>query len=300
MKTITLSNDHLSLAILPEVGGKIASLRSLATGREWLWTNLHLPIATPEYGASYVEKQDFGGWDEIFPSVSPAKVDGLDIPDHGDLAVLPWQVLEQSDSRVKMVVITRFAPVRFERTLTLEGAQVRAEYRMTNLGGKPVPYLWCAHPLVALEPGMTIDLPTGGATRIDGGVGVTAGASFAWPQAPGLPRLDRVPDPAAPGFRPFAAKLFTAKGAVGEVAIGAPDGREKLRLQWDATDAPYLGLWLNCRGWSGCGSAPYFNLGVEPATAPFDDLGAAMQDGSGRFLAPGEMRSWAMTLTIGG
>lgn len=298
MKKIILSNAHLSLAILPEVGGKISSLKSVKSGRQWLWLNPHLPIAVPVYGASYVEKMDFGGWDEIFPSVSPARMEGLDIPDHGDLAVLPWQVVEQSANYVKMAVTTRFAPVMFERTLTLEGVQLRADYRMTNLGDKPVPYLWCAHPLVALEPGMTIELLAGTPMRIDGGVGVLAGAQFVWPQPPGLPNLSRVPDPATPGFAPFAAKLFTAKDAVGEVAIGAPDGREKLRLQWDASDAPYLGLWLNCRCWSGCGSAPYFNLGVEPATAPFDDLGAAMREGSGRYLAPGEIRSWSLAVVV--
>lgn len=298
MKTLTLSNDRISLVVLPEIGGKIASLKSLKTGREWLWLNPHLPMAPPIYGASYVEKQDFGGWDEIFPSVSPAKVQGFDIPDHGDLAVLPWEVAEQSATGVRMAVTTRFAPVMFERALTLEGATLRADYRMTNLDSKPVPYLWCAHPLIALEPGMTIELPVGGNMRIDGGVGVQAGANFAWPQAPGLPNLSRVPDPAAPGFQPFAAKLFTAKGAVGEVAIGSPDGREKLRLTWDAADAPYLGLWFNCRGWSGCGSAPYFNLGVEPATAPFDDLGAAMKDGSGRHLAPAKTQAWSFKVTL--
>lgn len=298
MKTIHLSNNRFSLAILPAIGGKIASLQSVKSGREWLWTNPHLPMAAPVYGASYIEKQDFGGWDEIFPSVSPATVEGFAIPDHGDLAVLAWEVVEQSATRVKMAVTTRFAPVCFERTLALDGAHLCVDYRMTNLGAKPVPYLWCAHPLIALEPGMSIGLPTGGAMRIDGGAGVQAGASFAWPHAPGLPALNRVPDPGAPGFAPFAAKVFTAQGAVDEVAIGAPDGSEKLRLAWDKADAPYLGLWLNCRGWSGCGSAPYFNLGVEPATAPFDDLGAAMKDGSGRHLAPGETRSWSLKVTL--
>lgn len=305
MKTLTLSNDHLSLVILPEVGGKIASLRSLSSGREWLWTNPHLPTALPVYGASYVEKQDFGGWDEIFPSVSPAQVAGFGIPDHGDLAVLPWEVLEQSNTRVKMAVTTRFAPVMFERTLTLEGAQLQADYRMTNLGNKPVPYLWCAHPLVALEPGMTIELPAGTPMRIDGGVNVPVGKDFSWPFSASLSRhmpdggpLSRIPNPKADGFLPFAAKLFTAKGAVGEVAIGSPDGREKLRLTWDAADAPYLGLWLNCMGWSGCGSAPYFNMGVEPATAPFDDLGAAMMEGSGRWLGAGESRAWALGVAL--
>ena len=295
---IEIANEFLKLAIVPEAGCKITGLQSVKTGRQWLWANPFLPVAAPVYGASYVEQLDSGGWDEIFPSVAPDHTGGLSIPDHGDLAQLPWQVLSQSATRLAAAVTTRFAPVRFTRTLTLEGNRLQADYRMENQGEKSVPYLWCAHPLIALEPGMRIELPQGTTMRIDGGVGVAAGTSFAWPHAPGLPALDRVPDPGQAGFAPFAGKMFTAQNAVDTVAIATADGSEKLRLSWDRQSAPHLGLWLNCRGWSGCGSAPYFNLGVEPATAPFDALSAAVQDGSGRLFAPGASAAWSLTVTL--
>jgi len=71
-----------------------------------------------------------------------------------------------------------------------------------------------------------------------------------------------------------------------------------LRLSWDKADAPSLGLWLNVRAWSGSGSPPYFNLGVEPSTAPCDDLTTAIKSGHGRHLAPGETHSWEFTLAV--
>lgn len=296
--TLQLANDRIHLTIEAAAGGKITSLRDLRSGREWLWQNPHLATQPQAYGTSYVEKLDSGGWDEIFPSVGPCQVDGWTIPDHGDLVSLPWEVMAQRDHQLEMAVDTRFADCRFTRTLVLEGSSVRAIYRLENRGQVKVPYLWCAHPLIAIEPGMQIVLPKGGEMRLDGGVNVPVGQQFSWPDLPGLTAVDMIPAVDAPGFKPFAAKMFTAANAVDSVALRTADGKESLALQWNRADAPFLGLWLNGRAWSGCGSAPYFNLGIEPATAPFDLLTDALADGSGRWIAAGETRTWEMVLSL--
>ncbi|MEO5714410.1 MAG: hypothetical protein ABIT37_13060 [Luteolibacter sp.] len=296
--SIILENDRLSLTIEPAAGGKISSLRNQRTGREWLWQNPHIAIEAKPYGTSYVEQLDSGGWDEIFPSVGPCQPDGWTIPDHGDLVSLPWAVISVTADRVEMSVDTRFADCRFSRVLHLDGNTLRAAYRLQNKSAEKVPYLWCAHPLIAIEPGMQIVLPEGVSMRLDGGVNVPTVEPFSWPALPGLTNIDMIPDVNAPDFKPFAAKMFTAAGAVAAVALRTADGAESLRLNWDRKDAPFLGLWLNCRAWSGCGSAPYFNLGVEPATAPFDLLTDALAAGSGRWLGAGAVREWEMTMCI--
>jgi hypothetical protein len=288
---IVLENSSLRVVVDPAMGGKITSLRDQRSGREWLWRNPHLEARPLRYGASYVEELDTGGWDEIFPSVSPCLVAGHEIPDHGDLVSLPWEVIDASANFLEMAVTTRFAKCRFTRSLRLDGESLEIRYGLENRGDTTVPWLWCAHPLVAIEPGMRIDLPQGTAMRVDGGVRVEPGESFRWPHLPGLPPLDVI----SSGDPSFAIKMFTAAGSVGEVGIVAPDGR--LGLSWDREAVPFLGLWLNCHAWSGCGSAPYFNLGVEPATAPFDSLADAMADPSGRELAPGESQGWSLLVS---
>lgn len=292
---ITLENSCLRLTIDPAIGGKITRLQDVRTGREWLWKNPHLSQTPQPYGASYVETLDTGGWDEIFPSVSPCQIESLVIPDHGDLVFLPWEVIDVSPLSLEMAVTTRFASCRFTRWLHLEGETLRVDYQLENLGTESIPYLWCAHPLIAIEAGMSLELPAGTPMRVDGGVGVAGGTAFAWPHAPGLPPLDRIPDPRVDG--PFAAKLFTAAGSVAEVSLTTADGGNSLRLAWNAEDAPFLGLWLNCGAWSGCGSAPYFNLGIEPATAPFDSLIDAISADSHRRLGPGETRCWSLEIS---
>ena len=101
-------------------------------------------------------------------------------------------------------------PCRLTRTLSFEDGALRIDYRLANEGDRPAPYLWCAHPLVAIEPGMTLGIPAGTPMRVAGIVGGTEGLSgFEWPHAA------RISGPfrdsgytAAAGFRPFAIKMY--------------------------------------------------------------------------------------------
>ena len=68
-----------------------------------------------------------------------------------------------------------------------------------------------------------------------------------------------------------------------------------LGLSWNPSEIPYLGLWVNNGGWSGCGSEPYFNLGIEPATLPIDNLTNAENP---PVLQPGETRCWSLEVTL--
>lgn len=298
MRSITLENETISITILPEAGGKIWSLRNRNTGREWLWHNPHLPLKPPAYGASYVETMDCGGWDEIFPSVSPCDLQGMQVPDHGDLAALPWEVVEHECNRLKTRVRTRFADCMFDRTLQLKHRRLRIEYRLSNQSTVPVPYLWCAHPLIAIEPGMTIVLPEQTPMLSRGGVNIPEIHSFAWPSLSPATRLDTIPDPKNPDSSPFAIKMFSAKASTSQVEIKSTDGNESLLLAWNPEDIPHLGMWLNAGAWSGCGSNPYFNLGLEPATAAFDSLADALAAGEACILPPGESHSWQLEIAL--
>ena len=180
MKKLHIENDWLRLTLLPEVGGKISSLHHKHGGRQWLWANPHLPHNLPSYGASYTSLMDSGGWDEIFPSVAASSFAGLAIPDHGDLVGLPWLVDDFGAAHVTMSTRTRFADCHFQRELRLDGETLCVTYRLHNRSKVVIPYLWCAHPLIALEAGMRIILPSGILIKNRGGIGVD-GSDFSWP-----------------------------------------------------------------------------------------------------------------------
>ena len=306
---VDLMNARMALTVIPELGGKITSCRDLVTGREWLWTNPHLAQRLPVYGASYVAEFDTGGWDEIFPSVSPCRIrrDGreIDVPDHGDLWGVPWMVAEEKEAIdgeavLRLEAECRSLPCRFQRTIQLHPFRAEAilQYRLMNPSTQRCPFLWCAHPLVALEPGMTIQLPLQSPMQVDGVAGdldLPRGICFAWPQV-GQCDFSRVPEAGSVGDG-VAAKVFTPAGTSTTARVRAADG-SGLALTLCGEPSRYVGLWINYRAWSGCGSAPYLNLGLEPASAPCDSLADAVAAGQALWLEPQAEMSWQIRLNL--
>lgn len=286
-----LTHDTAQMVIVPERGGKIVSLCHLPTGTEWLWLNPHLPWRPPAPTDSYVERHDLGGWDECFPTVAPTTVDGVTWPDHGDLWWRPWESALRDDG---LWMGTEGAGYRFERTIRPVVGGFRLDYAVSNQGSDLLPYLWCAHPLLCTEPPLEIEL-TGRPRLYLGNRSALgeAGESHRWPTIAER-TLRTVGKPSG-----LAAKLFV-EVETGEVDLCHPGGAT-LSFRWPVEALPILGLWLNEEGWSGSGSAPYCNLGVEPATGAPDDLAVALHEwGGARFLPPGETHRWWLEITLGG
>ena len=76
--------------------------------------------------------------------------------------------------------------------------------------------------------------------------------------------------------RRFAKKLFVRSPDSGSVEVRLNDPREQLVMTFDPDELPWVGLWINNRGWSGCGSEPYLNLGLEPSMTPYDSVSEAI------------------------
>ena len=248
-REIELVSARLRVTVLPELGGKIARLTSRASGREWLWRNPHLPYRAAAPGDSYVALHDTGGIDECFPEV------------HGEVFGRPWT--EERGGTALAFSTDRY---RLERTLQLGDAALELAYALENRSARELPFVWCLHALLAIEPGMRLELP--GSEEI-------------------------VPGPE----RRFAEKRFFAAGR-GEVGLQTADGREALRFAFDPAEIPFVGLWQNFGGWSGAGTAPYFNLGLEPSIGDADSLADARARGTAGVLAPGARRTWRVTLAI--
>jgi galactose mutarotase-like enzyme len=311
---VVLANDSLRLVVIPDVGGKIVSLQSLASGREWLWKNPYLPLRRPPAGATNFGMFDAGGWDEVFPTVDPCRVPespwgDRTLTDHGELWYRPWRivsarVMPHEAAELTLAVDDADLPFRFERSLTLAAGSgaLAASYELTNRSDRPLPYLWAAHPLLAIEPGDSIRLPEGSRTTSTGSVNLDfadAGASFAWPTA----RLASgetidfagVPDRAAC----IAAKLFAENVASGGIEIVAPDRDCFLRLSSDSEQVSHIGMWLNYGAWSGAGTESYFNAGIEPTNAPADNLSSATEQRTARLLLPGNTDRWSFSVRVG-
>lgn len=286
-----------TVTVLPTWGAKIASLLD-SDGREWLWHNPYLPWQLPNAATSYVREADMGGWDECFPAVGPgpyplAPWQGRPIRDHGEVWAHAWQAEAAGDS-LRCVTQGDEFPYRLARTIRLAPDEPAFElvYELTNLSKAPFAHLWCAHPLLAIKPGMQLLLPAGSPVRT---TSRALPARFTWPRAG---ELDFSQAPAHDAG--WAAKLYVGPLTEGWAALRDPETGRELRFEFDPTEVPYVGLWLNYGSWSGAGSAPYYNLGLEPCTGAPDDLASAVDPAWNAFatVAGYSTRTWSVRVRL--
>lgn len=295
-RRVTVSNSHLSISMLPELGGKVTSLRKGA--REWLHLNTNFNLIRPVYGSSYIHDFDSGGWDECLPSIAGEREDslGLEIPDHGELWGLPWSCgVERLEREIHLCAVVKSEKFGFEfrRTIIVpaEEAQIRIFYTLINLTERPFPYLWSAHPILTIEPNMRISLPANSPVRLNSPENTPTGL---WPFLDPSTQVDIVPSPEAA----IARKLFVGPLAEGWVSLTAPNG-DMLRYGFDVKDIPFVGLWQNYGGWSGNASfAPYYNLGIEPCSGMPDSLQTAQVWTTCPTLPPYQTSTWALTISF--
>ena len=308
---ICMQNDALAITILPAAGGNIPELIDRRTGRNWFWQNPHIPITDDRQGEDYGRDLDSGGWDEVLLSISPDQLDvpnglGRRISDHGDLLRQHWAAERINDQHGNdccvMSVAGQTLAYEFRRIITLQRDRPRLEfaYGLRNNENFSWPWYWTAHALLDAQPNMKINLPQGLPFHIDNdppgldcarewpamktehGESIDLSASFAM----------------SDDTRYFASKVFVRSPDSGSVDVTISDSSERLTMQFDPEVLPWLGLWINNRGWSGCGSDPYLNLGLEPATTPYDSVSQAIDNDAAIWLEPGESRQWSLTVEL--
>ena len=268
-RSYRLRNDFLSIEVVPELGAKIASLRNLATGREWMWR--------PRPDAKlFRNKQKDGfdastliGADECLPTITPCQFHGRDLSDHGEVWSTPWVVDEAALSAQQIQTIIRLpiSPFELRRSISLQENEILFDYRLTSLSSKPERFLWAFHPLMPLEHGDSVELPSHiTSVKIGSVKGVAASASnrWSWPEpAPGL-RLDQMDF----GTGAFAyAKLFAEFAEGAEGFAGIRKGQERLLFRFDTAQISAAGLWFSRGAWNG-----HTHMAIEPTNASTDSL----------------------------
>lgn len=312
-----LSNAVVEAVVIPALGGKIASMRSLVTGREWMWRNPHLPYRPGVYGSNYVETYDTGGFDECFPTVGECVYTqqpwaGKSVPDHGELYAMAWDVVsvEQGEQEASVTLATQgtLSLYRFERRLSLvkDANRFRLAYEVTNPCEEPIPFIWAGHAIMQLEPGMRLRLPKGTRCWLDfcPDACLTLPTPVSWPYMRHAEQGDinvaEFPDPTAEDFKPYAGKFFSSAFEEGWAALETADDSEAFIYHFDPARIPHFGFWINCGKWSGAGTKPYYNLAFEPLIGDRETLEQAREAGRHREIAAGGSIDWELEIELQG
>jgi galactose mutarotase-like enzyme len=300
---VELRGADSRVVVVPSLGGKIAEL--WLGGREWLWHSPVLPLAPGSDGDSYVETADTGGVDECFPTQGACRIPGwvrgfggVELPDHGEL----WSQVPEMDVRTsRSGQIARCSwtgyrlPYRLDRAVRIDqDGVVHVSYAVINDGREKMPFVWSMHPVFPLGEHTRVRLPAGARLRVFAQHGIDLGEPRSEHQWPFIRGGGKVHDFSVPHAiaRKFACKLFVD---VPEGEAGLVEGDLELRFQWDPTQIPHVGLWVNKRGWTPFRDGePYMNLALQPAIGAPDTLVDALGDWkSVAWLDPGETRRWA-------
>jgi galactose mutarotase-like enzyme len=301
---LVLETPSLRFVTVPGMGAKIVSLFDKRAAREWLLPPTGRDFKPVAYGAPFVD-QDMSGWDEIFPTTDACKypIDGPyrdnALPDHGEVWALPWQVVSVTQSSISLSTVGRALPYRLSRTVRVsDGQRITIEFEAVNTGSEPFVALWAAHPQFAVDARTRIVLPE----SVDRVVNVhpvgdwpESGRVYPWPEAQTQSgvrfSLDRIGSADLHSCRKFYA---LPDEPVNWAALQQNGTGEWVRLSWDTSQIPYLGIWVDEGTYN-----PLPTAALEPTTGFYDRLDTAWRNNAVMNLQPDEPVCWSLDIELG-
>lgn len=275
---IQLRNERVRIRILPERGGKIASVYDLSHAFELLYQpNGEYPPLRP--GMAFSDG-DASGFDDVFPSMGekwhdPSVGQDRALPDHGEIWTSSMEVDSVTEKTVRMHTRGQSFPFRYDKELSLLARGVRERITVTGTGKEPFPCLWVCHCLMRAEAGMRFEFPEGSGA-------IECVPECSWPpegQAVTALRDLQVPPPDGTMMKFY----FRDPVQTGECAVSYPLSGVCAVLRFHPEQLPYLGFWITAGGYRG-----ERNFAFEPASGYYDTLGKAAESGRLPVLRPGE------------
>jgi hypothetical protein len=298
-RAITLTDQRLEVVVLPERGAEIHALRDLATGVDVLFHapwGLAPPGSPPRAGADghgFLERYA-GGWQELFPSVNdPTTYDGVAIPFHGEVALLPWDVAEVDGSLVCRVECSA-TPLSLERRMRFERDALVLEETVTNRSERAAHFVWGHHCVVGppfLERGCRLDAPVRTIVTLpemwEDTARLAPGRRSAWPHAAAR-EGGNVDLRAVPGTESDSHDdVYLTDVIDGYVAVTNPRLGLTFRLEFDPAVFRWIISWQPYGGARAEPLAGSYALGIEPWTGRLA-LGDAVAAGEALSLGGGE------------
>lgn len=303
-EAVALVTEDLSVTVLPNLGAKIISIVSRRTAREFVWRDPHRKVGLIAEGSLYGDN-DVSGIDDCFPTIDPCRYPGDDfadisLGDHGDVWSRRWDWAVKGDE-VVFQLCGESLPFVLEKSFKISTgrASLTMSYSLSVSGDVPLDYQWTGHPLFRADQCTRIEVPHGREARVGFAVGdrlAVDGSPWPWPIAPGRKN-------AAPGCNVSlvgSADLgVNEKYWLGATETGCvlryEDPTEEMRVGFDPTTLPWLGICVNYGGWPD--AHPGYWIAIEPSTTRYDSFAETWAAGLERRVRPGESHQWWWSLS---
>ncbi len=316
MKVIFLTSEELSVAVIPELGGCMMSLKHLPSNTEML-ASIREPrqIETYREGAPTDNLLDLtliGGWYEVVPNAGyRSSYEGAEFGLHDETAYLSWKAEydedRDPDSILLMVRLNKF-PLRLIRRMSLSGNRLVFDEKLINESHSKLPVGWLHHPMFGEEfigEDTVLELPES-EFEVDGYLpnsnnSLVPGLRGKWPFATDVKGrktdLSRFP---ARGKMNSDDLVYVPKVSDGWFRL--TNRRKKLAFsaKWDSTLFGSLWIW---RPFGGGATYPWFGriygTAVEISTAwPATGLSEQVKLNNVRYIEPDEVISTKLEFTV--
>lgn len=298
-KSIVIESEKLKVIVLPELGGKLASIFNKPKEFELLFQN-----KADSYKKAGIY-DDFGnydasGFDDAFPSINEGMVEvggeQIRYPDHGEIWTMAFSGTIAGDKLI-LHGNSSILSYDYKKTLSIQGDQLLIQYVIDNTGTEDIPCLWAMHCLIRCEEDMQLTFPEGTKEIRNVYKSKYLGEVDQIHPYPSVPmedgsefRLDRI-------FPEKAGKCekYYVNGKVDEGMCGAyyPGKDVAYRLYFDKEKLPYLGFWLTEGGFRGD-----YNCAMEPANGFYDSIATARKNNAVYNLKAGEALSFDLKIEL--
>ncbi len=292
---VVLSNESLTVKILPEIGGKIISMKD-SSGAEYLDRgSCEYKARSP--GMTYKDTE-FDGIDEIFPTMAECNMPagefkGAKLHPHGDLYRKKWTY--SLDNGILSMETSGFdLPYVFKRTARLDKSSLVLDYTVTNNSEQPLPYIYTFHPIFKATTGSKLELPADMDVKVSFSMKGWLGKSGE------IRKLGDIKNEDGTAFmeKMFKKnsggywKFFTEKLSKGELILSNGDS-PRLLLSWPADMFPYLAVWCSEGNVGGQN-----HIAIEPSASSDESLEKAYAAGEARIIPPKGKHEWQIRISI--
>jgi hypothetical protein len=299
-KSIVLENSRLRAEIIPDPGGKLASLVNKETGYEYLVQRKNIQYREQPFGGVFVDAE-CSGYDDMFPTIDTCKCENepwkdVEMADHGEVWSLPWDY-SVNGSELRMFVHGVRFPYRLGKQISFSSENsLRIDYTLVNLSPFDFDFLWAGHLMINLEEGTKLLLPE----DCKEAVTVLSNGPRAFGDVTNWPHFSdkngNLFDASESGPKEagrFEKYYFVNKLKEGWCNLIYPDNKTKLEVSFPAEKIHYIGILMNEMGWD-----DLYNIIIEPCSICYDRPDVARKYGQISNIKAFETLRWNIGIRI--
>lgn len=284
MERPELTFGKWGLQCIPGDGARISRLRFAGVD---LLTREPVDFRPPSGDFEAFELRPVYGYDDCFPSVDICRHPvGFDVPDHGELVWLGWDVTAGED-RLTCRTTSELLPVTFTRELVFAESSLQWRFEVRNASAEAVPFMHVMHGLMPPTEIVGLRLPV--CDDI-----VDEGSGNSWGDGA---------DPASEGERLVgleapAAEMLLMRGC----RRGAVDATLRsgltLAIEWPVELLPTLGIWWNVGGYPEATGLSRHECAFEPMAGTWSSLERSLADSDCQTVPAEASTAWSISWSV--